>query len=119
MNKSKSLRILLVEDEPLVAMMITDMAEDAGHKVVATAARLAEALPVASEGEIDVAILDVNLNGERTFPVAEALRARGVPVIFSTGYGAESLGLDWAHSLVLAKPFQPHDLERVLDAAGA
>ncbi len=114
MNNKKCLRILLVEDEALVAMMITDMVEDFGHKVVASAARLADALTLARQADIDLAILDLNLNGERTFPVAEALKARGVTVVFSTGYGADALGPEWASATVLSKPFQPGDLEAIL-----
>lgn len=114
MNNARSLRILLIEDEALVAMMITDMVEEFGHNVVATAARLADALKLAGEVDVDLAIVDLNLNGERTFPAAAVLKQRGVPIVFSTGYGADALGPDWAGSPVLAKPFQPNELERIL-----
>jgi CheY-like chemotaxis protein len=110
-------RILIVEDESLVAMMIEDMVIELGHTVAGIAARLKEGLQMAEQGEIDFAILDMSLNGERSLPIAEALDARGVPYVFATGYGAG--GVDGAHrqALTLSKPFGIEDLRRVLPKA--
>ena len=82
------LRVLVVEDEMMVSMLIEDMLEDLGCKVVGPASRLEEAIELANNEELDCAVLDVNLGGgETVFPLAEALRARGVPFVFATGYG--------------------------------
>ena len=82
------LRVLVVEDEMMVSMLIEDMLQDLGCKVVGPASRLEEAIELANNEELDCAVLDVNLGGgETVFPQAEALRARGVPFVFATGYG--------------------------------
>ncbi len=109
-------RVLLVEDEALVAMLVEDMLADQGCDVVATAPRLAEALARVGEAtlEFDVAILDLNLAGESTFPVAAALAARGVPFAFATGYGAGGLPPEWRDRPTLQKPFTSGDVARVL-----
>lgn len=77
----------MVEDEPIVGMLLEDMLLDLGVAVIGPAATLAEALALTGEGGLDAALLDVNLGGERSYPVAEALAARGVPFLFLTGYG--------------------------------
>ena len=107
-------RILIVEDESLVAMMIEDMVIELGHTVAGVAARLREGLQMAEQGEIDFAILDVSLNGERSLPIAEALDARGVPYVFATGYGARGVDGAQRQALTLSKPFGIEDLRRVL-----
>jgi CheY-like chemotaxis protein len=110
-------RILIVEDESLVAMMIEDMVIELGHTVAGVAARLKEGLQMAEQGEIDFAILDVSLNGERSLPIAEALDARGVPYVFATGYGARGVDGAQRQALTLSKPFGIEDLRRVLPKA--
>jgi DNA-binding response OmpR family regulator len=117
MHNDTSLRILVVEDETLLAMMIEDMLVDLGHSVAAIAARVADAERHAASLEIDFAILDLNLDGENSLPVASILKRRGIPLIFSTGYGAESLGEEWAAIPVLAKPFQTHELRNIIARA--
>ncbi len=109
-------RVLLVEDEALVSMLIEDMLADHGCAVAATATRLAEALAMAENPalEFDVAILDLNLAGETTFPVAAALKARGAPFVFATGYGAGGLPPEWRDRPTLQKPFTPADVAGVL-----
>lgn len=85
------MRVILVEDEPLVAMMMEDLLTDLGCEIAASLGSLATAMAwlEASEERIDGAVLDVNLGGgETVFPLAEALRRRGVPFAFATGYGA-------------------------------
>jgi CheY-like chemotaxis protein len=110
-------RVLVIEDESMVMMLLQDMLEDIGCVVVDSASRLEEALAKASSMTFDVAILDVNLNGERTFPIAEALAERGVRFVFATGYGVANLPPDFSGRPVLQKPFQQQELERVLRAA--
>jgi PAS domain S-box-containing protein len=104
-------RVLLVEDEMLVAMMMKDMLTDLGFSVVGPFSRIAEALPVASADDLEAAVLDINLNGELVYPVAEALVTRGVPIVFVTGYGAESIDGRFAEVPVLQKPIERQVLE--------
>lgn len=116
----KGRRILVVEDELMIAMLVEDMLADLGCTVVGPAHTLDAALKlVESEGQIDAALLDVNLAGQPVFPVADALRARHVPPIFSTGYGEAGLRESDAGAPVLQKPFRAGDLARALqDALG-
>ncbi len=116
----KGRRILVVEDELMIAMLVEDMLADLGCVVVGPAHTLDAALKlVESEGQIDAALLDVNLAGQPVFPVADALRARRVPPIFSTGYGEAGLRESDAGAPVLQKPFRAGDLARALqDALG-
>jgi CheY-like chemotaxis protein len=109
-------RILLVEDEALVAMLLEDMLADNGCEVVATAPRLAEALAHAKDADLkfDLAILDLNLAGENTFSVAQALKDRGTPFVFATGYGAGGLPPEWRDRPTLQKPFTSTDITQVL-----
>jgi CheY-like chemotaxis protein len=112
---SGKLKILIIEDESIVAMMVEDLIVDMGHEVVGTAGRLDQAQKLASDVACDFAILDVNLNGQHTYPVAEALKARGVPFVFATGYGIAGLKEEWRSNPVLQKPFQPEDLEAAIN----
>ena len=109
-------RVLLVEDEALVAMLVEDMLADEGCEVAATASRLGDALALAADTSllIDIAILDVNLAGEPVFAVAEALARRGVPFAFATGYGAGGLPESWRNRPTLQKPFTAADVHAVL-----
>ena len=109
-------RILLVEDEALVAMLLEDMIGDLGGSVVATASRVDAALTIIDErlDEIDAALLDVNLGSENAFPIAQALDARGKPFAFSTGYGHAGLPEEWRHCLAVQKPFTQEQIEAVL-----
>lgn len=104
------LRVLIVEDEAVVAMLLEDMLGDLGHEVVATAGRLDKALELAREAPIDIAVLDVNLNKQFTWPVAQILAERGVPFAFATGYGAAGLAEEWRGHTVLQKPFHQREL---------
>jgi CheY-like chemotaxis protein len=107
-------RVLLVEDEAIIVMLMEDLLEEFGCEVVATAGQLDEAVAAARTGEFDLAFLDVNLRGVPVYPVADVLRARAIPFAFVTGYG--STGVDAAHLRVpiLQKPFQSRDLAAVL-----
>lgn len=111
-------RVLVVEDEVIVAMLIEDMLNDLGYQVVALTTHLDEALTFARTMPVDLAVLDVNLNGQQSYPVADALHARGVPFVFATGYGSKILPSPYASVPTLQKPFQITDLQRVLDMVG-
>ncbi|HYD72149.1 MAG TPA: response regulator [Candidatus Binatia bacterium] len=116
MSEAAKLKVLIIEDESIVAMMIEDLIVDMGHEVVGTAGRLEQAQKMAEELTLDFAIVDVNLNGQLTYPVAEVLKTRGVPFVFATGYGAQGLKDEWKQNSVLQKPFQPDELTRAIDA---
>lgn len=107
-------RVLLVEDETVVALMIEDMLEDLGCLLVESVASFDKALETADAVEADVALLDVNLGGQEIFPVAERLQARGIPAVFATGYGSAGLPERWRDNAVLAKPFMVEDLREAL-----
>jgi CheY-like chemotaxis protein len=111
-------RILVVEDEMMIAMLVEDMLAELGCSVVGPAHALDVALNLArTEQGIDAALLDVNLGGQPVFAVADALREKGVPAIFSTGYGDAGLRDIDRGSQVLQKPFRAGDLARALNAA--
>jgi CheY-like chemotaxis protein len=112
-------RILVVEDEMLIGMLLEDMLTDMGYQVVAIVPRLKEALAAVERESFDLAVLDVHLHGESAFPVAEALIAKGVPFIFATGYGERGLPENYRSRPVLQKPFAKDDLERLLKALAA
>jgi CheY-like chemotaxis protein len=107
-------RVLVVEDEVLIGMLLEDMLSDLGYELAATAARVDEASAIARDGQFDAAILDVNLNGEEVYPVAEILAARGIPFVFATGYGERGLPPAHQNRPTLQKPFQQETLERQL-----
>jgi CheY-like chemotaxis protein len=115
MNTLSSLKVLVVEDEALVSMLVEDMLTDLGCVVVGPAAEIEEALRLAGSADIDAALLDVNLGGRPIFPVADALKARGVPFAFASGYGEAGLSEDHRGAAVLQKPFREADLRRVLE----
>jgi DNA-binding response OmpR family regulator len=102
---TQRLRILVVEDEMTIAMMLEDMLAELGHEVVAVASRLPQARSLAESSDIDLAILDVNLGGEASFPAAHILQARHVPFFFATGYGATGIATEFADAVSLKKPY--------------
>jgi CheY-like chemotaxis protein len=110
-------RIFLVEDESVITMLLQDMFEELNCEVVSLASRFQDALDKAKTQSFEVAILDVNLNGQRTFPIAEALIERGLPFVFSTGYGAAAVPETFRDAPVLQKPFRLADLERAVRTA--
>ena len=107
-------RVLVVEDEALVAMMIADILEDLGFHVVGPAANVTQALTLIEAEGPEAAVLDVNLGGEKVYPVAEALRSRGVPHLFLTGYGAAGVDPDFATVRILQKPVREQVLARAV-----
>ncbi|KKZ84158.1 response regulator [Rhizobium phaseoli] len=117
MSEFSGIKVLIVEDEGFVALMIEDMLQDLGCEVVASVAGLKEACSVAATAEVDLAVLDINLGGEQSFPVAEILLERGVPFIFSTGYGAGGLPTELSGSPVLSKPFSAKTMQETLSSA--
>lgn len=114
MSEVSGARVLLVEDEGLVALMIEDMLEELGLKVVASAAHLKKACELATTGSFDLALLDVNLAGEFVFPVARVLRDRRIPFLFSTGYGAPPLEDEFRDAPAISKPFSVDQLKEKL-----
>jgi CheY-like chemotaxis protein len=114
-QKLLGLRILLVEDEMMLAMMLEDMLTDLGYRVV-LAGRIAKAVQLAASEAIDGAILDMNVAGESVYPVAQELRTRGIPFIFATGYGPQGVDPRYQSSPVLTKPYHVTDLKRVAAA---
>jgi CheY-like chemotaxis protein len=111
----RRLRVLVVEDEMLVAMNIEDMLLDLGHEVAGLASRLEPALSLARDGAFDLAMLDVNLAGQQSFPVADVLIARGIPFLFATGYGSQGIAEAYRDRPVLQKPFRTRDLGEALE----
>jgi CheY-like chemotaxis protein len=109
-------RILVVEDEFLIRMLLEDMLDELGYSIAGVAGRVGEATEIAKAGEFDVAILDVNLDGEDVYPVADILAGRGVPFLFVTGYGGRGLPEPYRDRPTLQKPFQIDDLDRSLGA---
>ena len=107
-------RILVVEDEAAISMLLEDMLLDFGCEVVGPAGRLASALEIVRDGGFDLAILDVNLAGEPIYPVAEALAEQGLPFVFSTGYGSAGIAERFRDRPVVQKPFSQSDLKRTL-----
>ena len=114
---TQPLRVLVVEDETLVAMLVEDMLQELGHVPVGPAARLDAAIKLARDEVLDLAILDVNLGGTKSFPVADVLTERGVPVIFATGYGTGGLERPFQGYPVIAKPFSEATLSRAIHVA--
>ncbi len=121
-SQLNGLRVLVVEDESMVAMLLEDFLTDHGCQVVATAGRIDEALSLigAPDFAVDLAVLDVNLAGKRIDPVADALAALGAPMIFSTGYGEAGLPANMHGRPVMQKPYASADVTRALrEALGA
>jgi CheY-like chemotaxis protein len=107
-------RILVVEDEMLVLMAIEDMLGDLGCKVVVAAATNEQAIALIEAQHFDAALLDLNLNGVRSYPVADVLAARGVPFAFATGYGRSALRDIDGQRPLLQKPFVSASLKTML-----
>jgi CheY-like chemotaxis protein len=107
-------RALLVEDEVIVAWLLEDMLSELGCAVVGPAASVRQALAMIDAEDIDVAVLDVNLNGETSYPIADALVARSVPFLFSTGYHKDRLRDGYRIFPALQKPFHVAELADIL-----
>ncbi len=112
-------RVLVVEDELMIRMLLQDMLADLGHTLAGEAGRIEDAVALAKQGEFDIAILDVNLNGQPISPVVEVLLERGVPFVFATGYGQRGVPEPYRGSPTLQKPFQADALAEAINAASA
>jgi CheY-like chemotaxis protein len=107
-------RVLVVEDEMIVAWLLEDMLTELGCTVIGPAASVDRALAMIEAEAIEVALLDVNLNGELSYPVADALIAQGVPFVFSTGYDKDRLRDGYRTFPVLQKPYHQSELNGAL-----
>lgn len=110
-------RILVVEDEMIVAMMLEELLVELGYVVIGPAFSVEEAMQLACENDPDLALLDVNLDGAPSFPVADFLRGRGVPFVFASGYGTRGLTERYVTAPMLKKPFSQEQLQEALAAA--
>lgn len=107
--------VLVVEDEPLIGMLLEAMLTELGYRLVGPVGSLDEALHAAERPELDLALLDINLGqGDTSFAVADRLRERGIPYAFVTGYGAAGLSPEHAQARVLHKPFARTELRQLL-----
>jgi CheY-like chemotaxis protein len=106
--------VLIVEDEAMVAVLLEELLLELGCRVVEVAARVDTALASIAERCFDVAILDVNLEGELSYPVADELELRGIPFLFVTGYGAQAIPEKYHRHTILQKPFRKRDFEQAL-----
>ncbi len=110
------LRVLVVEDELLIAMMIEDLLAEQFCVVVGPFSAVADALAVARSEKLDLAVLDVNVHGEKIYPVGELLAARRIPFILLSGYGQGAIPPEHPDWQAVAKPFQAQELPRLLAA---
>lgn len=112
-----AIRVFVVEDNAILAIMLEDMLDDLGCTVSAIGSDLAGAKATATSVAADIAILDINIAGEASFPVADLLAQRGIPFVFATGYSQIRLPERFATAPFLSKPFLPEELEQVMLAA--
>ncbi|TWI52482.1 response regulator receiver domain-containing protein [Pseudomonas duriflava] len=109
MPNARAQRVLVVEDESLVAMLVEDILVDSGYDVI-VAMRLEAGLSLAREADVHLAVLDVNLGEGNSYPIADILRERGIPFLFATGYGALGLSSAYQGIPTLQKPYHPDQL---------
>jgi CheY-like chemotaxis protein len=107
-------KVFIVEDETLVAMLIEDMLEDLGYTTSFHASSLDDGVAYARTGDFDVAILDINIIGGTSFPIAAALSHRGIPFTFCSGYGRLGVPAAWMDQHCVAKPFSAEQLDAAL-----
>jgi CheY-like chemotaxis protein len=112
-------RVLIVEDDALIAMLVETFLQRIGCVVAATASRLDDAVGKARTLPLDLAVLDINLAGELSYPVAEVLQQRWIPFVFATGYGAAGVPESLNRAIVVSKPFRTEQLATALLAAQA
>jgi CheY-like chemotaxis protein len=110
----KAPRVLVVEDEMTVAMLIEDMVSELAYEIAAVVPRLEDAMRLLDSESFDLAMLDVHLNGKTVFPFAAELEAREIPFLFATAYGPRGIPQEFRHHVVLQKPFGPVELRRAL-----
>lgn len=107
-------RVLVVEDEITVALLIEDMVHELAYEVAGIVSRLDDAMRLLDSETFDLAMLDVHLNGKMVFPFAAELEAREIPFLFATAYGARGIPEEFRSHMVLQKPFGPVELRRAL-----
>jgi len=107
-------RVLVVEDEITVALLIEDMVNELAYEVAGIVSRLDDAMRLLDSETFDLAMLDVHLHGKMVFPFAAELEAREIPFLFATAYGARGIPEEFSGHLVLQKPFGPVELRRAL-----
>lgn len=117
MGRLQGKNVLLVEDEPIVAMLVEDMLAGLGAQVIGPAAHVDEAVELAQNAQFDVAVLDVKLGGDSSARVAEVLRTRAIPYVLATGFDSPPLGSGDRAAPLLQKPYLQEDLERALERA--
>jgi CheY-like chemotaxis protein len=113
-NRPQKPRILIVEDEAFIAVMLTDMLEELGYDVAATVSNVSQAKEFLVDAKVDIALLDVNVGSEKIDPVADLLAERACPFVFTTGYGQAGVPAAHARRAVLQKPFHIDDLAAAL-----
>ena len=109
--------ILIVEDEPLIAMMLEDFIQSIGHEVSGNCDSVGMALEEVAKGEFDLAILDINLKGESVWPVASALRAKGTPFVLATGGHVDPPPAEFASVPTIEKPYTIDRVTPIIEAA--
>jgi CheY-like chemotaxis protein len=109
--------IFLVEDEALIRMMLAEMVEELGHRVVAEAGNIQDGQALAESAVFDLALLDINVAGYTSASIAEIIQGRGLPFLFVTGYNSTGLGPPFSDSAVLQKPFPTERLKGAIDLA--
>ena len=110
-------KVLVVEDEMMIAMLIEDMLDEFGCELVGPATNVPRALDLIGKERVEIAVLDLNLDGQDTYAIADVLQQKNVPFIFATGYGSTGLRKEYGNRPVLQKPFQARDLEIALGQA--
>jgi DNA-binding response OmpR family regulator len=114
MSSNEKSCVLVAEDEPMVSMLLEDLLDAAGYRVLLVE-RASDGVALVSNEDIDVAILDVTLGREDSFPIADALSARGVPFLFASGYGMDGIPDRYRDITVLQKPYDMKGIRLVLD----
>jgi CheY-like chemotaxis protein len=107
-------KILVVEDSPVVAPFAQDVLEELGCTVVGPACNMADARALAASEDIDAALVDIRIRGDKSFPICEILRGRGIPFVLTSGYADWSMPSDWADRPQLPKPYKLEDVEAAL-----
>ncbi|WP_041777967.1 response regulator [Beijerinckia indica] len=117
MKNLQDLHVLVVEDEAIIGMLLEDVLIDIGCKTVDVMSSVEAALTYLEDQKVDFALLDINLNGRLSFPVAEQLQTKAIPFIFLSGYGAQGLTGPYSRCKTLQKPFQPGEIEKAVGEA--
>ena len=113
-NGGEKSLILIVEDEPFIALTLEDMLDELGFAHAGTVGQVSDAIELIGRDPVDCALLDVNLGSEKIDPVADLLASRGCPFIFTTGYGRSGIPAGHSERPVLQKPFRMDDLATIL-----